>query len=97
MDMSQEPFHARILTENATPQEQAKLAAQTLREPGKSKWTWACRKSSFMRKFTAKMTETRWSTLINTGLNPYHKNPTLLDFLAGFAQFVSVFSLLFES
>ena len=57
-------FYARILMENAAPQDQAKLAWQTLCEPAQSKCTWTCHKSNFMLEFTGKMLKASWSTLI---------------------------------
>jgi hypothetical protein len=59
MDISQEPFSARILKANAAPQELAKLVAQTLREPAQ-----ACHKRRFMRELMGKKPEPRWSALI---------------------------------
>ena len=43
---------------------QTKTTAQTLCEPARSKCTWTCHKSHFARKFTGKMPQTSWSTLI---------------------------------
>ena len=45
MDMWQEPFYTRIITENAAPQELAKLMPQTLCEPAQSKCAWTSHKS----------------------------------------------------
>ena len=64
MDISKEPFSARILKANAAPQELAKLAAQTLREPAQAKFTWTCHKRHFMRELMGKKPEPIWSALI---------------------------------
>jgi hypothetical protein len=64
VDISQEPFHARIFNEHAPGQELEKLAAQTLCEPAQSKCTWTSHKSDFMREFTGKKPVSRERTLI---------------------------------
>jgi hypothetical protein len=64
VDISQEPFHARIFNEHAPGQELEKLAAQTLCEPAQLKRMSTFHKSQFVRKFTGKRRESRVSTLI---------------------------------
>ena len=57
-------FYERMYRKNAAPQDQGKLAPQTLCEPTQSKCNWTFHKSPFMQKFTGKRPKTSWSTLI---------------------------------
>ena len=59
MDISQEAFYARILTENAAPQMDPETATHTSREPAQSKWIWTSQKSN-SSKFSGKMLRPRW-------------------------------------
>ena len=77
MDMLQEPFHVRIFRYDAADQDQGTFAAQTSREPAKSKCTWTCYKSHFMRESSGKMPEARWSTLLKHRSQPTIRTPSV--------------------
>ena len=47
VDISQEPFYAKILWKNAAAQDHEKTTAHTLHEPAQSKWTRTYHKSHF--------------------------------------------------
>ena len=83
MDISQEALYTEIYRQKAADQEQAKLTAQTLCEPAQSKFTWTCKKSHFMQKFTGKMPRPRVSTSIKHRPLPLPQDPLSVDTLFG--------------
>ena len=61
-ETSEEPPCTEIYRKNATAQIGPRTQTHTLREPGQSKCISRFHKSHFSRKFTGKMTQTKWSS-----------------------------------
>ena len=61
----------------AADQEQAKLAAQTLREPAQSKHTWHGHRAILCGNLQGKCRGPEWAPRSSTGLNLYHENPSV--------------------
>lgn len=78
MDMSQQPFCARIMRWHAADQLDPKTVTRSVCEPAQSQHTWTCQKSQFYAEiFNEKRRKTNWTLWSSTGLDSYHKNPSM--------------------